>query len=120
MKKYSYDRKDAKLLLPLLESIGTEIQERKRSIRLLEKRITGIADDDSEETQMLNLKADLAEHRRGLRTSRAELDKLGCQEGQKRGKLFLIPGQDGTLESGFRWEHGQETLQRVQTDISAA
>lgn len=120
MKKYSYDRTHAKQLLPLLESIATEIRERQVVARRLEKRLEGLRDLPDQEGLLLNLKADLAEQRRELRQSRAELERLGCQEGQDHGRLFLIPGIDGTIESGFRWEMGQDTVHRNQADSSAA
>ena len=120
MKKYSYDRQRAKQLLPLLTSIGTEISERQEAIRRLQAEIAKLVDDEQAQPRVLNLRAELAEQRRALRDSREELEQLGCQESECERSSILIPGIDGSLERGFRWEFGDETVHRIQTSPNAA
>ncbi len=120
MKKYSYDRQRAKQLLPLLASIGTEISDRLLAIRKLEVEIAKLGEDVRYEAAVLNLRAELAEQRRALRMSREELEHLGCQESEENRSLILIPGLDGSLERGFRWEIGEDTVHRVKTSTNAA
>ena len=120
MKKFSYDRQRAKQILPLLSSIGTEITERLQAIRKLEVEIAKQAEDVGSESTVLNLRAELAEQRRALRKSREELEHLGCQEADAGKAQILIPGIDGSMERGFRWELGDETVHRGKASEQAA
>ncbi len=108
--KKSYDRENANKLVPLLESIAAEIRDRLALVRELDDQVASISEDSLETTRYLNLLAELATHRRELRLAKKECEGLGCvlEEGQPT--RIYIPGSNGKLKSGFRWESGDSTI----------
>jgi hypothetical protein len=110
--KKAYDRHDAKRLVPLLETIAREISERVAAIQELEERSAA----PRRPSQRLHDQAELAIHRRELRLARKELETLGCSNDEAHPTEVLIPGRDGNLEHGFRWQFGDEGIRTVASD----
>ncbi len=115
----SYDRDTAALLVPLLMGICSEIAERtasahrlKRSIRTLESAADG---QPGAVEDLLNLRAELANHRREIRLAKAEVTSLGCAFDESRPQRVLIPGENGSLASGYAWDLGTDSL--VETTV---
>jgi hypothetical protein len=66
-------------MVPLVKSIVRELQERRRSVRNLERRLEAFASTRSvHDGDIRNLQAELAIHRRELRRCEKELAGLGC------------------------------------------
>ncbi len=111
--KKSYDHENANKLVPLLESIAAEIRERLASVRELDGQATALFEDNLETTRYLNLLAELATHRRELRLAKKECERLGCVLGEGQPTRIYIPGSNGRIESGFRWESGDSTIRHA-------
>ncbi|TDJ69318.1 MAG: DUF2203 family protein [Planctomycetota bacterium] len=111
--KKSYDLENAKKLVPLLESIAAEIRERLASVRELDAKATALFEDKLETTRYLNLLAELATHRRELRLAKKECEGLGCVLEQGQPTRIYIPGSNGRIDSGFRWEAGDSTIRHA-------
>lgn len=110
----SYDRNRAHQLVPLLKSITKEMDERITRIRRLEKLLEPALTDERTRTNAeLDLLAELATQRRELRLARKELERLGCVVDPAHPQRVLIPGSDGNLERGFRWELDATGVYRV-------
>ena len=92
-------------LLPLLESIAREFQERGEALQALEARIRKLAKGESVE-----LVAEAAEHRRELRHAHEELDGLGCSVIGEEPLTFRIPGRVGQERHSFLWQSGAPAL----------
>lgn len=115
----NYTHETASLMVPFLMGICTEIAERSanarrinRSIRTLENQA---GDNDGALEDLRNLRAELANQRRELRHARGELESLGCVLDHGHPQRILIPGVDGSLESGFAWDIGTEILAEITT-----
>lgn len=110
----SYDRDTAALLIPLLMGICNEISERsasahrvKRSIRTLESAAEG---EPGAIEDLLNLRAELANHRREIRHAREEIEALGCAFDESRSQRVLIPDENGNRTNGYAWDLGTDCL----------
>ncbi len=107
MKTLHYDRHDAHALLPLLGSIGREIQERSEQLERLESLIEERSSRPSpDQGQIHRWVAEAAAHRRGLRLAKQELERLGCSVVGLEPLTFRIPGKDGADEYSFVWQTG--------------
>jgi hypothetical protein len=98
MKKHVYAEPQAEKLLPLLVSIGREVKNRIRAIDELEQKLSKYGPSnpprDPEATQAV---AELAMHKRELRTALKELERLGCELDADHPLRILIPGLDGPM-----------------------
>ena len=66
-------------MVPLVRSIVRELQDRRRSVRILEHRLEAFASTRSvHDGDIRTLQAELAIHRRELRRCEKELAILGC------------------------------------------
>lgn len=99
----AYDRKTASDLLPLLDVILREVTERRHELRILERRLRR-AREAEDVTDTLELRAQIALHRREIRLALAEVQELGCVIESDSPLQVLIPGADGRLEGGYRWD----------------
>ena len=117
--KRAYDRDRARKLIPLLGSITQEINERVHEARILQGRLAKIEGGPVCD-EFMNLKAKLAVHRRELRHSAKELDRLGCVMDEEEPGQIRIPGSDGDFEHGFQFDSGSRSLRRVQPGINIA
>lgn len=117
--KQAYDRNDAQKLVPLLDAIFREIAERRREIRLLEKQLAALrqetASDLGETALHRELRAQLATHRRELRSAQKEFERLGCEVDEHNPNRVLILGPNG--RQAFRWDAGDTSVQHILTDI---
>jgi hypothetical protein len=101
----SYDRNRAHQLVPLLKSITKEMEERVAAIRRLEAQVETISAGGRDKGNVeLDLQAELATQRRELRLAGKELERLGCIVDPTHPQRVLIPGSDGNIERGFRWD----------------
>jgi hypothetical protein len=98
MSKPVYAEPQAEKLLPLLVSIGREVKNRIRAIDALELQLAQYGPSnpprDSKGTALV---AELALHKRELRSSLKELERLGCELDADHPLRILIPGLNGTL-----------------------
>jgi len=98
MKKHVYPEPQAEKLLPLLVSIGREVKNRIRAIDELEQKLSKYGPSnpvrDADGAQMI---AELATHKRELRTALKELERLGCELDADHPLRILIPGLDGPM-----------------------
>ena len=88
---------------PLLRSIAREIRERRERIQILEARMEALGHAPGRtHDELLELRAELAEHRRGLRLANKELEELGwtLQEGETP---MLVMPTGGGIER-LSWE----------------
>jgi len=98
-------------LLPLLDSIGFEIEERSRRLATLEREIELLSSGEPFEREaLLERQAEIATHRRGVRLARAELERLGCSLVGTEPLTFRIPGADGLRRRSFVWQHGRRAV----------
>ena len=104
MKRKPYEQEEVLGLLPLLASIGREIEERSSALVELESKLAKGLEDSH------NLVAEAAEHRRGIRLARAELDRLGCSVLGTTPMTFRIPGRVGEANHSFVWQTGDPVL----------
>ena len=117
--KKAYDRERARRLVPLLEAICREVAERSHRIRILEKRQARLGEEQPGSARdALELKALLALHRREVRLALKELEHLGCAVDREHPSTICIPGHDGSLDAGFRWNSVDGTIQQVALDES--
>ncbi len=114
----TYDHERARKLIPLLESITSELAYRTHELRILQGRLTRLGDEPSNE--FMDLKARLAMHRREIRYSLGELDRLGCLVHESNPSLVLIPGLDGEFEHGYQVDLRSGSLRRADLRINAA
>ena len=113
MKRSSYDKRGAEHLLPLLRSIASEILERSDAIESLEERLLALRStwkDGKPGDEYLNAQSELSNQRREARLSRLELARLGCTLDEDRPLRVLIPGMDGTFDSGYAWDGTLDAL----------
>jgi len=105
MRHKHYRAEDVPGLLPLLSSIGREIEERASELAAIEARIellSGRPRPDRNEIQ--RLVAEAATHRRGIRLAQQELERLGCSVVGTEPLTFRIPGRVG--KHSFVWQAG--------------
>ncbi len=116
----TYDRTDAKRLVPLLEAISRELGDRLRAIGTLKRRIDKFDTDNAserEQREVMDLHAQLAVHHREVRMAKKELERLGCFFDESVPSRILIPGQDGVLENGFSWDTSDGSIHRVINSV---
>ncbi|MCH2106327.1 MAG: DUF2203 family protein, partial [Planctomycetes bacterium] len=75
-KSYSYQGADE--LIPLLRSIQREVRERRDEILRLENTTRVFKRRAKDHPRLASIQAELMTHRRELRMSERELDRLGC------------------------------------------
>jgi hypothetical protein len=107
MKRTAYDRRGAEHLLPLIRSIASEILERSDAIEALEERLLALRStckNGKPSDEYLDAQSELSSQRREARLSRLELARLGCTLDEDRPLRVLIPGVDGSFDSGYAWD----------------
>ncbi len=98
-------------LLPLLGSIGREIEERTEVLEELEARLEELSESGSVDRDLFHgLIAEAAAHRRGIRLARQELERLGCSVVGTEPLTFRIPGLVGKAKKSFVWQKGDLAL----------
>ncbi len=117
--KRAYDRDRARNLIPLLGSITREIAERAHEARILQGRLGKLEDEPMCE-ELVDLRAKLASHRREIRLSLKELERLGCAMDEDAPGQIRIPGRDGDFDHGFQFDPGSYSLRRVESGINIA
>lgn len=111
MKQIHYDRERAGALVPLLEAIGIEIQERSDELRSIESEVeAATAVPFPDEGRVHGLVARAAAHRRGLRAAKQELERLGCSVVGTEPLTIRIPGRVGEAKHSFVWQTGDPIL----------
>jgi hypothetical protein len=121
MKRTSYDRRGAEHLLPLIRSIASEILERSDAIESLEERLLvlrGSCKNGKPSDEYLDVQSELSNQRREARLSRLELARLGCTLDEDRPLRVLIPGADGTFDSGYAWDGRLNSLVSAATAVT--
>jgi hypothetical protein len=106
-----YDRGRATKLLPLLNSITGEIEERTQALAELEARMSpppGVPAPSEDE--LFDLVAEAANHRRELRHAKEELLSLGCSIVGTEPITIRIPGHLGTERRSFVYRTGDPVL----------
>lgn len=103
----SYDRDHASQLVPLLEAIFAEVAERRESIRKLERELNRAKRDGEPRATVGDLTARLANHRRELRHTSKEFERLGCVVDEDNPNRVIIPGAKGATAKGFHWQAGE-------------
>ena len=106
MKHEPYEFRDAQELLPLLTSIGVELEERSATLEELEAALE--TTHDAEDAR--RLVAEAATHRREIRLARQELSRLGCTVVGTTPVTIRIPGRIGRSKKSFVWQHGDPVL----------
>ena len=109
--KHTYDWDHASKLVPLLGAIFAEVADRRTAIRTLERHLSRMKCDGAPADSMADAIARLAEHRRELRFTAREFERLGCVVDEDFPNRVVIPGTNGRLESGFLWQHGETDVQ---------
>ena len=105
----TYDIHGANRLLPLLRSIGKEIEERTESLERLEASIA-LQPAGSQTTEARALVAEAASQRRELRHAREELQRFGCSVLGTAPLTIRIPGRVGEAKKSFVWQTGDPVL----------
>ena len=116
-KAYSYQGADE--LIPLLRSIQREVRERRDEILRLENTARVFKRRAKDHPRLASLQAELMTHRRELRMSERELERLGCALDGERPFRVLIPGDDGAIENGFAWALGDTRVHAIVEDPAA-
>ena len=104
---HAYDRDNASKLVPLLESIFSEVADRRRAIRDMERTLASMKRAGAPTVEIGQVTAKLAIHRRELRHTAKEFERLGCVVDEHNPNRVIIPGSDGALEGGFHWQAGE-------------
>ena len=104
---HAYDRDNASKLVPLLESIFNEVAERRRAIRELERTLASMKRAGAPSIEIGQTTGKLAIHRRELRHTAKEFERLGCVVDDHNPNRVIIPGSNGGLEAGFHWQAGE-------------
>lgn len=116
---HAYDRNHAAKLVPLLESIFAEVADRRQSIRQLERELQRAKRDGEPRAVLSDITARLANHRRELRLTSKEFERLGCVVDEHNPNRVIIPGASGTLDEGYHWQAGtSEVLENSTADSS--
>ncbi len=105
-----YDAPHAEALIPLLRSITNEIQEREQAIDRLTARLHA-AQPDLESSERSRLEGRLSDHKRELRFSLRELERLGCALDLDHPLRVLIPGDAHDVRRRFAWSPEDATIQ---------
>lgn len=115
----TYERTDAEKLVPLLEVIVNEILDRSRTVRQLVKAASPPAEGTAPSTAELDRRAEIASHRREIRLSIKELERLGCVVDEQDLSRVYIPGPSGQLDRGFSWQSGEKNVRKVTSESSS-
>ncbi len=111
MKHTSYDLDRAHEILPLLSSIGREIEERSLRLEKVESRIEQLNSvPSSNDEELRSLVAEAACHRREIRLARAELEHMGCSVLGTTPLTIRIPARVGSAKKSFVWRTGDPVL----------
>lgn len=113
----TYDRETAERLIPLLDSICVEIEERRAAIlsaELEQRRPSSVASEEAG----ADLAALLSNHRREVRAARAEITRLGCLLETGGTCSVLIPGDDRS--PSWRWIKGEQRLRTLRPSLREA
>ena len=102
--KNTYDWEQASRLVPLLEAIFGEVEDRRRSIRTMENSLARMKHEGAPPAAIAQVVARLAVERRELRLTSKEFERLGCVVDSDDPSRVAIPGMNGRLESGFLWD----------------
>ena len=104
MKDLTYDPARALELMPLLSSIGREIEERSPLLAGIEERVEQLSRDPLAESALLrSLVAEAATHRREIRACRSELERLGCSILGTTPLTIRIPTREGDAKKSLVW-----------------
>ena len=114
--KHAYDMDDASKLVPLLESIFQEVADRRVAIRDMEKTLVSMKRQGATADEIAPVTAKLAIHRRELRHTRGEFERLGCVVDEHNPNRVGIPGAGGKLDGGFSWEPGESNVRSLTTE----
>ena len=109
MKHQAYDPSRVLALLPLLAAISREIEERGAALAALEVRIEQLGADANAGTELVrSLLAEASTHRREMRLSRRELERLGCSVVGTSPLTIRIPTREGAAQKSLVWQpsHG--------------
>ena len=106
----TYDIRGANRLLPLLRSIGKEIEERTEALERLEQEIEGLQPQSRVTQESRALIAEAASQRRELRHAREELQRFGCSVLGTAPLTIRIPGRVGEAKKSFVWQTGDPVL----------
>ena len=109
--KHSYDKDRAAQLVPLLEMIFTEVADRRRAIRSIDRELKTLKEENSTSPRVGELTAILANHKRELRLTSKEFERLGCVVDEHNPNRVIIPGASGGLERGYHWVAGATEVQ---------
>lgn len=116
---HAYDKDHAARLVPLLESIFAEVADRRQSIRKLERELQRAKREGSPRAHIGDLTARLANHRRELRQTSKEFERLGCVVDEHNPNRVIIPGASGAFEQGYHWQAGtSDVLENSAADSS--
>ena len=116
-KAYNYQGADG--LIPLLRSIQREVRERREEILRLESSSRVLKRRAKKHPRLASIEAELMTHRRELRMTERELQRLGCALDGERPFRVLIPGDDGAIEHGFTWDLGDTRVHTIIEDPAA-
>jgi hypothetical protein len=98
MTKRVYAEPQAEKLLPLLVSIGREVKNRLRAIDELEQKLEKLGPAKrAGNPRGAEVVAQLATHKRELRSALKELERLGCDLDADHPLRILIPGLNGPM-----------------------
>ena len=113
---HAYDRDNAAKLVPLLESIFSEVADRRRAIRDMERTLASMKRAGAPSAEIGHVTAKLAIHRRELRHTAKEFERLGCVVDEHNPNRVIIPGSNGALEGGFHWQAGETEVVEQASD----
>jgi len=106
----TYDVRGANRLLPLLNSIGREIQERTEALDQLDYRIGRLPSSNRTGALLAQASAEAATQRRAIRQAREELQQFGCSVLGTDPLTIRIPGRVGEAKKSFVWQTGDPVL----------
>ena len=115
----TYDRNHAEKLVPLLEVIVNEILERTRAVRKLAQESKPQPEGSAPSADELDRRAEIASHRREIRLSIKELERLGCVVDEQDLTRVYIPGPGGKIDRGFSWQSGEKNVRNVTSDTAS-
>ncbi|MDP6410919.1 MAG: DUF2203 family protein [Planctomycetota bacterium] len=111
--KNAYNNRSADRLIPLLRVIQREIRERGDAVRILENRLGTFSIDQADSPAFLATRAELSNHRREIRLSKKELERIGCSLDAAQPNRVLIPGSNGEIGAGYSWALGDTRVQAI-------
>ena len=106
----TYDILGANRLLPLLQSIGKELEERTEVLEDLERQLEDLEHTERPASEVRALIAEAAMQRRELRLAREELQRFGCTVLGTTPLTIRIPGRVGEAKKSFVWQTGDPVL----------